>query len=171
MIVGTVKSIGESIVEGDVESKIMNATNPNDVARSISGELKETMVKYLTVTPTDNLNDVYFYIVTTRLKDITLNSNEYDMFLHLKAEVEITEQGTADVVWDYCDSRSVSLRNYLSNVDKSAFDPNVSDIMQVTSLLTLSEENLRIVINAAARDIGREFSKQFRKDLSKARGK
>jgi hypothetical protein len=165
------KAIVGGVVEGSAESKLIKAADPDAVAGAISDELSNSMVKYLNVSPTNNPRDGYNYIVTTRVKDITLNSTEFDIFLHLNAEVEITEKGSADIVWDYCDSKTVSLRNYLSRLNNGNFSPNVSDVIQMAQLLALPQEQLRQVVNFAAQEIGEEITRQFRKDLSKARGK
>lgn len=171
VVIDVGKAIAGGIVEGNAEAKLINAADPKYVTESISNELKSTLVKYLRISPTDKPSDKFSYIVTTNIREITLNSTEFDIFLNVDAEVEITEQGSADVVWDYCESRTVSLRNYLSRVNNGNFDPNVSDIIQMGQLLALSESQLRQVVNYAAIEIGEEFSRQFRKDLSKARGK
>jgi len=166
VIIDVAKSVGTSAVTSQAEEKLANASDPDEVASAVSESLGKSMVKYLAVKPVFDINDEFDFINNTRINKIILSSNENGIFLTVEAKVELTQRGTASVVWDYCDTETVPLNGLFDDVDKTRFDPNISDIFQLTELLAISDEKLRTAILFTASEIGRKISDVFKEDLS-----
>jgi|GEM_PF-4806291 len=169
VVLNIAKSVATQYVTNAVQEKLYNAAAPEKVGNAISDELKRTMVKYISIAPVANAEQDYNYIVTTYIEDVILKSNGNGMFLSVNARTEMRKRQTAELIWEDKEYETVPLRSYLDGVDKDNYGDNVSDVMLLSELATMSEERLTNAVMLASKRIGREIAEEFIEDLSDAR--
>mgnify|MGYP007030111373 CR=1 FL=1 len=159
------KGIGTAFLSADIESKLIRAANPDTIIQAISFGVENALVKYLNVQPQYTLNNESEFVVTTILEKCELVSNPNGIYISVQAEVEITQRGTGELVWENTETNYSPIRqNYAYGTTSSS----VSDVIQATQLATLSEPELRTIINSAAQDVGRKMANTLREDIREA---
>lgn len=165
-LVDIAKSIGNSIITAETERKISKAISNDEIAKTISNTMENTLVKYLRINPTRRLDDGVQFIVTTTLKDCSLVSTENGIYLQAKANVQIIDRNSGGIVWENNETRSSQLRysdEYRANAKV------LSGFVQLAELATLSESEIAKSVYNATREIGREMGETFREDFYNSR--
>jgi len=160
------KSVATQYVTDDVEQKLYRAAEPQKIGEAVAGELKKTMVTYTDITPVEKVSRDYNYIVTTFIDEIILKSNGKVVNLSISARCEMRKRHTAELIWEADESETVPLKSYLDDVEKDDYDDNVSDVILLSELATISEEQLSKAVMLAAKKVGRELAEEFTEDLS-----
>jgi len=166
VILNFAKSLATQYVTKDVEEKLYKAATPEKAGNVISHELQKTMVKYVNIIPVNNFEKNYNYVVTTYIEDIILKSEGSGIYLSVNARCDMRKRHTAELIWEESESETVPLKSYLDDIDKDDYDENLSDVIMLSELVTLSQEQLNEAVELASKKIGREMVEEFIEDLS-----
>lgn len=165
-LVEIAKSVGTSIITAETENKIQDAVSNKEVAKTISGSMENTLVKYLRIKPTRILDDAVSYFSTTTLEDCSLISYENGIYLQIKANVQIVDRAKGGVVWENNETRSTQLRYSENNKTRTK---SLTGFVQIAELASLSKEEIANSIYNATKEIGREMEETFREDFYHSR--
>jgi len=173
-IIGAVKdvalSVGNTLLTYEMERRLRNASRPDSIVKGLSKGFETSMIKFLRIDPVYKLNDRSNFIVTTILERFKMYSTSSGVFIQVSATIEIICRDDGVKIWDYDDTETVRIRrdNYLETTSQQVF---LGEISQMIELATLSEEQIRSAIYAAAFQIGRNMSETLRKDIAKLKGR
>lgn len=158
-------AVGSSILTSETEKKLKNASSPVKIVKGISQGVQDNMIKFLRITPTEQLTESSDFIVITTLDKCRLFSNADGLFISVDAAVRIYDRNGGKLIWEYEDSETSRMRKTaISNVGDAT---GMSGIAQVADLLLLTEEQLSASIKDVAMQVGRNIAEVLRKDISK----
>lgn len=159
------KGIGTAFLTSELENKLSRSANPDTIIQAVSYGVENALVKYLNVKPQYTLNDESEFIVTTTLEKCELVSNPYGIYISIQAEVQITQRGTGELVWENTETNYSPIRQSYGYGSNSS---SISDVIQISQLASLSETELRKIINGASQDVGRKMAETLREDIREA---
>lgn len=159
-------SIGKSLTESEVRQKLNRNSDPRMVLDAISSGIEKTLVQYLSITTENDVKGQYDYIVTTTLEELALKSGSGGAYISASAICTITSRKDGKIVWQQSDTETVQLRSGSINSKDSDI---VKNIMQISSLASLSDDEIKNAIINAANEVGRSIANDLREDISAAR--
>jgi hypothetical protein len=159
---------GALILESHTESKLHNAANPEDVAKSISLGIEKGLAKYLWAKPVRTLYDDTRYIVTTKLTDCAISSSPLGVYLTVEAVAEITDRLSGETVWENRESKEMPMQwspGFYGLLENNT----LGKIAQAAELASVSEEQIAEAVRKAAESVGQDMSETLREDVREAR--
>jgi hypothetical protein len=91
--------------------------------------------------------------------------------MHVRAKSRMIDRKTGSIIWDDAESHTVPLTHTFG----AAFAPkavsSAASIYNAVELLSLSEEEIRSVIDQAAAQAGREIAETLREDIAEMHGR
>jgi hypothetical protein len=165
-LVELAKSVGTSIITAETENKIQDAVSNEEVAKTVSKSMENTLVKYLKIKSTRMLDDGSEFIVSTTLEDCSLISTQNGVYLQARANVQIVDRASGGIVWENNETRSTQLRYSENETTKIK---SLSGFVQLAELASLSKEEIANSIFNATKEIGREMGETFREDFYESR--
>lgn len=159
-------SIGKSLTESEVREKLNRNSDPKMVLDAISLGIEKTLVQYMNISAENNYQGQYDYIVTTTLEELALKSGSYGAYISASAICTITSRKDGKIVWQQSETETVQLRRTSANSTDSDM---VKNIMQISALASLSDEEIKNAIISAANEVGRSIANDLREDISEAR--
>lgn len=166
-IIGNIgTAIGKSLTESEVREKIERNSNPKDIVNSVSKGIEKTLIQYLNIKVEDNLQGEYDYIVTTTLEEVALRSSTYGTYINVEVLCTITSRKDGKIVWQQCESESVTLRGQSISSSDSKI---LKDISQIAVLASLTDAEIKTAIENASLEVGRNIANNLREDLSKVK--
>jgi len=159
-------SIGKSLTESEVRQKLNRNSDPKMVLDAISSGIEKTLIQYLSITAENDVKGQYDYIVTTTLEELALKSGSSGAYISASAICTITSRKDGKIVWQQSDTETVQLRSGSINSKDSDM---VKNIMQISSLASLSDDEIKNAIINAANEVGRSIANDLREDISEVR--
>lgn len=159
-------SIGKSLTENEVRQKLNRNSDPKMVLDAISAGIEKTLVQYMNIAVENNYQEQYDYIVTTTLEELALKSGSYGAYISASAICTITSRKDGKIVWQQSETETVQLRRTTVNSKDSDV---VKNIMQISALASLSDDEIKNAIMNAANEVGRSIANDLRDDISKAK--
>lgn len=155
--------IGKALTESEVRQKLNRNSDPKMVVEAISSGIEKTLIQYLNIKSTDDLNGAYEYIVTTTLDELALVSGNNGVKISVSAICTITSRADGKIVWQESETETVQLRKGSSSYKDADI---VKNITQLSSLVSLTDDEIKNAIINASNEVGRLIANDFRKDLS-----
>ncbi len=159
-------SIGKSLTESEVRQKLNRNSDPKMVLDAISSGIEKTLIQYLSISAENDIKGQYDYIVTTTLEELALKSGSGGAYISASAICTITSRKDGKIVWQQSDTEIVQLRSGSINSKDSDM---VKNIMQISSLASLSDDEIKNAIINAANEVGRSIANDLREDISEVR--
>jgi hypothetical protein len=159
-------AVGSVIVTDQAHRKLERAINGDSIARAISNGTQQATSDYLSLHPVQSMADDPDIIVETELTDYRLVSGSLGMAVEVKGESRMIDRRTGRIIWDNSESKTIPLsETYLAALGSRPVRSGVS-IFNAVRLLSLSEEEIRQVVDNAATDAGREIGETLREDVA-----
>lgn len=133
------------------------------VIDAISTGIEKTLVQYMNIGVENDFKGEYDFIVTTTLEELALKSGSYGVYISASAMCTITSRKDGKIVWQQSESESVQLRRTSTNSKDSDL---IKNITQISSLASLSDEEIKNAISNAANEVGRAIANDLREDIS-----
>lgn len=162
-------AVGNALLTAETEKKLMNAACPDTMVIEISAGIENTLIKFLRINPVYELTNNSEFIVTTTLEKFKIFSGTYGIKISVKAKVQILDRNGGNLVWEYNDKETVSMHTDFGGLRYTS--PGAGNIIQISELSNLSEEQIRFALKEAAYQVGRNIGEVLREDISKAKKK
>lgn len=159
-------SIGKSLTENEVRQKLDRNSDPKMVLDAISAGIEKTLVQYMNIGVENDYKGEYDYIVTTTLEELALKSGSYGAYISASAICTITSRKDGKIVWQQSETETVQLRRTGTNSKDSDL---IKNIAQISSLASLSDEEIKNAIINAANEVGRSIANDLREDISEVK--
>lgn len=171
LVSGIAKTIGTSIVQNSLEDKLQRVVKPDEIANIISYSVEKTLTKYMEIDGTRKLKSDFGYISTTTLKKIQLTSVPDGIYIRVDCLVELTDRKSGEVIWDNSESVATRLKNsgYAPSNSKSRAEATVSNIVQLTELSVLSDEQIHNIVSESVNEVGKKMADTLKDDIFDAR--
>jgi hypothetical protein len=160
--------IGSSIAGDEAAKKLGRAANPDTLALALSKGIENVTSTYIGIRRAKSLEENPDFIVETVLDKYELHSSDYGINVKVEGTTRIAERGTGKVIWEYDDSKTISMSNtwYAGMLGAGS---TVVGAFNIARLLDLPDSELRAVLKAAAEEAGAKIAEEFREDYSDAR--
>jgi hypothetical protein len=162
-------AVGNALLTAETEKKLMNAASPDTMVIEISAGIQNTLIKFLRINPVYELTENSEFIVTTTLNNFKIISSAFGINISVDALVQIFDRNGGNLVWEYDNKETVSLRNDFNVLRYTS--PGAGKIIQISELSNLSEEQIRFALKEAAFQVGKNIGEVLRKDISKSKKK
>lgn len=164
--VGVIAAIGSVVVGIDGQKKLSRAINSDTISRSISLGVREATADYLSLKSVGEISDNPEVLVETELTDCKLVSASAGLVISVNGKSRLIDRRTGTVVWENSESHTVPVsQTYLAAIAPRAISSGFS-IFNAVQLLTLTEDEIRAIVNMAAKDAGREIGETLREDVA-----
>ncbi len=161
-----ITAIGSVIVSAEAEQKLARAMNSDSLAESVGNGIKQSTADYLGIRSVAGMAENPDLIIETELTDCKLLSSSIGLAIHVTGNSRIIDRRTGQIVWENSESHDVPIsETYLAAIAPRGVRSGVS-IFNAIQLLTLSEQEIRLVVQAAAKDAGREIGETLREDVA-----
>ncbi len=165
-IINTIGTIGSTIASSSVESKIARAVSPDSLAWSVAGGFEQILERYASVKPVNTIRDNPEFIAETLLERYELASTQFSVVANVEVTCRIIDRSSGKKVWENSESETIELSNISPAGVFSPIGRSVSGIVNMIQLLSMSDEEVKGVLLAAAAEAGRKMGETFREDIS-----
>ncbi|MEP7218348.1 MAG: hypothetical protein ABI876_05505 [Bacteroidota bacterium] len=165
-IVDIIAAVGSVIVSDQSKHKLEHAVNGDSIAHSVSLGTQNSTSDYLSLRPVAGMQDNPDIIVETEITEYKLISASVGLALYVRGKSRMIDRATGQIVWEDSENKTVQLsETYLAAFAPRAISSGAS-IFNAVRLLTLSEEEIRTVVDNAAMEVGREIGETLREDVA-----
>lgn len=165
-VINTVGTIGSAIATSSVESKIARSVSPDSLSWSVASEFERSLEMYAAIVPVRSLGEKPDFIAETLLERYELSSAPSGVFAKVSITSRIIERGTGKLIWENSESKTIGLSNLSPAGVHTPIGRRIGGIMNMIQILSMSSENVRGVLLAAATEAGRKMGETFREDIS-----
>ncbi|MBI3258510.1 MAG: hypothetical protein HYZ54_03380 [Ignavibacteriae bacterium] len=165
-IINTIGTIGSTIATSSVESKIARSVSPDSLAWSVASGFEQILERYASVRPVNSIQANPEFIVETLLEHYELSSTQFGVYANVEVTSRIIERSTGKKVWGNSESKTIELSNISPAGVFSPISRSVSGIVNMVQILSMSDEEVKGVLLAAAAEAGRKMGETFREDIS-----
>jgi ABC-type uncharacterized transport system auxiliary subunit len=163
---GVAAAIGSVVVSNEGRQKLERAINPDSVAQSVSAGIRQATREYLSIQPVGDISQNPDLIIETEVTDFKIVSSSAGLHVRVRGNSRIIDRKTGEIIWENAESHTVPIsETYLAAIAPQAISSGVS-IFNSVKLLTLSEDQIRAVVNSAATDAGKEIGETLREDVA-----
>jgi len=170
-VLSILAAIGSGIVSDQGRKKLDDAINRDSIATSVAKGMRQATTDYLSITAVDSISQNPDFIIETEVTDFDVVSGSWGLSMHVRAKSRMIDRKTGSIIWDDAESHTVPLTHTFG----AAFAPNAvssaASIYNAVELLSLSEEEIRSVIDQAAAQAGREIAETLREDIAEMHGR
>ncbi|MCB2204033.1 hypothetical protein KQI65_04735 [bacterium] len=127
--------------------------DPHGVASTLSEGIERSLIDRLGVEPVDPASGLADFVLTTRLRRLSLHSNADGVFLNVKVTEEMYSAYDSALVWEEDLTQSVPLRFHGSGI----WHPTVMSVESVVSgvqLLAMEDEEVQDAVIYTAQESG-----------------
>jgi hypothetical protein len=162
-LAGVIGAFGNAALSAELAEKLYRVARPEIMAEDISDRMKEVVKIYLKAVPSDNAG----YAFETELSEYRLECSSAGVRVHAQAYCRLIDRSTGKLVWDDCESESVSLTSNIPGavLSGTAVGSAVS-IIQCNELLEMPDEQLRNTLERAAKEVAYEIAETLREDVA-----
>jgi hypothetical protein len=165
-VVDLIAAVGSVVISGQARHKLEHAVNGDSIAQSVSLGTQNATSDYLSLRAVAGMQDDPDIIVETEITEYKLLSASAGLALYVSGKSRMIDHATGQIVWEDSENRTVQL----SEAYLAAFAPRAiasgASIFNAVQLLTLSEEEIRTVVDNAAMEVGREIGETLRGDVA-----
>ncbi len=165
-VINSVGTIGSAIATSSVESKIARSVSPDSLAWSVASAFERSLEMYAAIVPVLSLDEKPDFIAETLLERYELSSTQSGVFAKVSITTRIIERGTGTLIWENSESKTIGLSNLSPAGVHTPIGRRIGGIMNMIQILSMSPENVRGVLLAAATEAGRKMGETFREDIS-----
>lgn len=170
-LLSTIASIGSDLLSSDKEQKIVDAVKTDSMASYVSDGLKNALITYLNIMPTETINDNPQFIVETTLESCQLRYNSDGVWIRVSAVSKIIDRATANIIWDDSETQTIPVHNNNDYETNKSNDQTLKKVMGALQLSSLSEKEIQDIVDQAAKEAGQRMGNTLRKDIVKSRQK
>lgn len=165
-VVDILTAIGSGIASDQGRKKLQKAVNGDSIAQAVGRGISEATVDYLRLQPVASIADNPEVIVETELTQFNIVSGSYGVAIYVRGKSRVIERRTGIIVWEDSESHTIPLsETWLAGLGPQVVRSGAS-IFNAVQLLSLSEEEIRTVVNSGAVVAGREIGETLRDDIS-----
>ncbi len=165
-ILNTVGTIGSSIATSTVESKIARSVSPDSLGWFVASGFEESLQRYAMVKPVNSLHGNPDFIAETLLERYELSSTQFNVYAKVTITSRIIERSTGKKIWENSESKTIELSSISPAGVSSPIGRSVSGIVNMIQILSMTDEEVKGVLLAAAEEAGRKMGETFREDIS-----
>ncbi|MCB0712569.1 MAG: hypothetical protein KDD67_09590 [Ignavibacteriae bacterium] len=158
--------VGSGVMSDQAQKKLRRAINTDSIADAVAQGMWQSTSDYLGVREVKSMADDPDFIVETELTQFKLISNSGGMNAQVCAKSRIIDRRSGGVVWENSEAHTINV----SNTFPAIFGPDAvrsgASVFNAVQLLNMDEEDIRKVINEAARQAGREIGETLREDVA-----
>ncbi len=156
------ESAGSNEVPSAIQSKLLKASQPNNLVTGIGAGFKEVLAGLGAVESKESRMDERQYIAEVTLLHSELYQSPENMFVIVEAEAIITHRMSGDVVWKEKGKKKIAIVPLVDGKRKE----NAS-VKELVELFSKPEFNVREAVLAASGELGRELAQKVRKAPTK----
>lgn len=165
-VVDILAAVGSGIASDQGRKKLQNAVNGDSIAQAVGRGISEATVDYLRLQPVASIADNPEIIVETELTQYNIVSGTYGVAIHVRGKSRVIERKTGIIVWEDSESHTIPLsETWVAGLGPKAVRSGAS-IFNAVQLLSLSEAEIRNVVNNGAVVAGREIGETLRDDVA-----
>lgn len=159
--------VGSGVMSDQAQKKLRRAIDTDSIAAAVAQGMWQSTSDYLGIREVESMADDPDFIVETELTEFKLISNSSGMNARVCAKSRIVDRRSGGLVWENSEAHTINV----SNTFPAIFGPDAvrsgASVFNAVQLLNMEEEDIRKVINEAARQSGREIGETLRKDVAK----
>lgn len=165
-VVNIATAIGSAVLTAESQKKLVRAMNGDTLTHAVGLGIRQSTAEYLSIRAVDDVAENPELMIETELTDCNLVSTSAGLGLNVRAKSRMIERRSGRLIWDNAETHIIPLsQTYLAVLGPRGVQTGMS-IFNAIQLLNLSEEELRTVIAAAAKDAGREIGETLREDVA-----
>jgi len=165
-VVDILAAIGSGVVSDQGRKKLQNAVNGDSIAQAVGRGISEATVDYLRLQPVATVADNPEFIVETELTQYNIVSGAYGVAIYVRGKSRVIERKTGIIVWEDSESHTIPLsETWVAGLAPTVVRSGAS-IFNAVQLLSLSEAEIRNVVNNGAVVAGREIGETLRDDVA-----
>lgn len=165
-ILAIISAIGSGIVSDQGRRKLEEAINRDSIANSVAQGMRQATTDYLSITAVDSISQNPDFIIETEITDFDVVSSSWGLSMHVRAKSRMIDRKSGSIIWDDAESHTIPLTHTFA----AAFAPkpvsSAASVYNAVELLSLSEEEIRSVIDQASLQAGREIGETLREDIA-----
>jgi hypothetical protein len=165
-IINTVGSIGGAIASSSVESKIARSSSPDSLAWAVASGFGKSLERYASVRFTSSVTDKSDFIAETLLERYELSSSQFGIYATVCVTSRIIERATGKKIWQNSETKTIPLSNVHPATIFSPIGRSVGGVINMVQILSMSDDEVRNVLYAAASDTGWKMGETLRVDIS-----
>ncbi len=158
--------VASGYMESKIEEKLKTAVNTDSLVKSVSEGIREGLLTYYRVIASDTLENDTRFIAETKLLGIKLISNSGGVYASVGTQVTLTDRNTAKIVWENNETSSIPLYDVIIGAFGPGTIQTTTSIINAVRLMSMSEEEMRIMISNATEEAGRKQYETLREDTA-----
>lgn len=160
--------IGAGYLEEKVKEKLEKVIQPDSIVNIISSGMKDGLMTYYDISPVDSLSENPEFILETRLNKFTLRSGTAGVYAHIDTKVMIINRPTGATVWENDESSSIPIYDVMLFYPTPPLIRSTGSVVNAVRLLNMTEEEMKVAIDAAAKVVSKDQTERLRIDISEA---
>lgn len=162
------EEIGSGYVEYGVKEKVQRAIDIDSVSNSISSGLNEGLKTYYKITEVTTLDSNPDFILESILRKFSLKSDSYGIYAHISTRGRLIDRETAKIVWQNDETYTLPLGFTIVYYSGDKKITTTTGIINAARLLSLTEDEIKVSVDAVANEVGIRQSEQLRYDISES---
>jgi hypothetical protein len=164
-IAGVIDVVGNAAFSDGVAEKLDRVARPEMLATYISDHMQKMSVSYLKSIPEQSANASYVF--ETELSSYQLQCSGSGITVYAEAYCRLLDRNTGKIVWDDCESESVSLRKNVAGAILSGTPIGAAvGVVNCSQLLDMSDDELRRALERAAGEVAYQIAETLREDVA-----
>lgn len=170
-VAGVASAIGSVIAGEEGRHKLERAINGDSIAQAVARGIRQATGDYLRLSAVESMADNPDFIIETEVTHYSLVSTTAGMCVHVSGNSRMIDRRTGGIVWENSESHSIPLSETWLAMAGPRLVRSGLGIFNAVQLLSLSEEEIRQVVNEGAAGAGREIGEQLREDVAEMHGR
>jgi hypothetical protein len=162
-------AVGSVIAGAEGRRKLQDAIDVEAIAASVARGIQQSTEDYLRMRAVGSMAEDPDFIIETNVERYEIVSTTLGMCARVSGESRMIDRKTGGIVWENSESHTIPLsETWVALAGPQAVRSGVG-IFNAVTLLGLSAEELRKVINEGAAGAGREIGEELRDDVADMR--
>ena len=161
-----VEEIGSGYVESELNEKLQKAINKDSISFAISSGLLEGLQTYYKTVIVSSLDSNPDFVLESNFEKFRLKSDPYGVYASISTLARLIDRSSAKLIWQNEETYSLPLgfTNYYYSGDKKI--TTTVGVINAARLLQMTEEEIRVSVEAVSKEVGLRQSEQLRADIA-----
>lgn len=166
-VLSAIAEIGSELLSMDVQSDLRNQISTVELVDAVNAEFANAMRTYLNTSKSASLDENPAFVATTVLEACSLLVSDKNTYVRVVAQSTITDRTTGGVVWQNREAQTLPV--YPETYAGTNTNRTEQNILSAIQLAALEPEEVQLLIEDAADEVGILMAERLRKDVNEAR--
>lgn len=163
-----ISAIGSELLEAEVEEKLGKIINPDEVAGTISWDIKSNLQTFTNIIVVDSLLNNPDIVAETNLLGFRLVSSANGIMSYITVEFTLTDMESGKYIWKNKETIKRYLKESITEHVPERTIRKAGSIINAIRLIEMSEDEIKQAIKLSAEEVSSEILKILRTDISES---